>query len=851
MKRIMNIHPSAANPIVIEGEPWGFELQKEDFIDGFKLFTLTEGEPLDFFVTAEDFNPSLKGVIKNEYGEKEEQKITRDSKRDDYEGQLCSKFQNGAGSSGGVVNYYESLKFKIKLKKESAIKVEEEGIYCFNFLDNNRLTLKYLTGTVDDIVPIGPGTRNDWGLTDFRLFGKEGLVNEKNKNDIEFNNLITTITLKYSFKIFSDEEKTQRIFPVYKEKGFYFEKDKIYYFILESEEVENEYKCNVKNCLTLKGKESKYEVFKPKEEGKEKVYSKSPFYLITGKNFFEETGESNSNDFPKKPSENAKAAELNDILDEKLLPQLITCFSNLDERLDRNIPTDLDFENYEFNEGEEEKGMLSLDSSSYSKTHFEFFSFIFSMAKIDLGVQKITNLIKVDNIETQLNRNNNCIKISYTPKEIALSNNNSKTNYFIVIENNEDSPINSLIEPYNLIKKPTITVTEGESLGENAITFSCKYDDTNKYPKLWHRIQINNIGNTIYDSKEVYTSVPDFSFKYDNVLPNELYQIIISVSDTNNIESEKYIYSYETKQNNLEIDFKKKEIVSKTSESFLKINCKEFGFGEKLLPSINLFPGKNLYPLSLKEKDFIETKILRQNLINNHAIWVATVSKEEANNKKEINVYDYGAKANIPYTYWAYGDFNSISKDDDEVSLYIKGLQGIKLNDEPIIVEWDRWTLITADKDPENEKIYHVDKVFTFEMNLSSGSMTNGTNITTSKNFTEFPVIQKDKSNFYSGSLTALMGVRKWGSTAEDFEQTPHMLEELKSLSTNYQPKFLKDRSGHLWQVEINGAIQVANTDNLATIDLKTMTVPWVQIGEADNISLIYTGTEKKEDLYC
>ena len=95
------------------------------------------------------------------------------------------------------------------------------------------------------------------------------------------------------------------------------------------------------------------------------------------------------------------------------------------------------------------------------------------------------------------------------------------------------------------------------------------------------------------------------------------------------------------------------------------------------------------------------------------------------------------------------------------------------------------------------------------------------------------------------------MGVRKWGSTAEDFEQTPQMLEDLRQLSTNYQPKFLKDRSGHLWQVEINGAIQVANTDNLATIDLKTMTVPWVQIGEADDISLIYIGTEKKEDLYC
>lgn len=444
--------------------------------------------------------------------------------------------------------------------------------------------------------------------------------------------------------------------------------------------------------------------------------------------------------------------------------------------------------------------------------------------------------------------------------------------YYISIDN-----VESKKESFKLIKNANLDILYDSffDISAEEIPTAFLFKDKN-----WYRYQVINKNEKefiVYDSGQIYTSYIGYiPINLNVLLPSENYYVKIFMGDNYgnifNFSSEEFFTIHHTK----ELNFLAREFKHFLSESFIKVELFELGIGKRLYPSHLLFPSKNIHPENFNyNSDWTDIKILRQNLSTKKSKWIATIKKPENFNpsKDKITIYDYSIKANQAYDYWAYIDEAEVflggsedlppieevpedeltpvplSKEEDLQNENI--LVGVKINDEPIVAEWDRWTLVTADKDPENEKVYHVDKVFTFEMNLSSGTMTNGTNITMSKNFTEFPVVQKDKSNFYSGSLTALMGVRKWGSTAEDFEQTPHMLEELRQLSTNYQPKFLKDRSGHLWRVEINGAIQVANTDNLATIDLKTMTVPWVQIGEADDISLIYTGTEIKEELYC
>ena len=288
MKRIINAYPSAANPIIIEKDPWNFEVQEGDIKDKFKMFTVTEGTPLDFFVTAEDFHPSLKGIKIDEYGNEIEEEIT---KRDSDDGEEKPDFQ---------IDEFKFLKFKIKLKKEEEKIFTEEGIYYFNFLDNKKIALKHLTGfcttsstTIDSSThihyslttrrtrtPYDP--RQDWEVEDFYFLDEGKIFSSYIRKEIELQDLLKTIELDYSFKVFSNKEKTQQIFPIYKDNGYYFEQGKTYYFVLESEEIVEKYTNNATNFLKLQGKASDEISF-----FKSNNYSKSAFYLNTGKNFLE------------------------------------------------------------------------------------------------------------------------------------------------------------------------------------------------------------------------------------------------------------------------------------------------------------------------------------------------------------------------------------------------------------------------------------------------------------------------------------------------------------------------------------------------------------------------------------
>lgn len=70
-----------------------------------------------------------------------------------------------------------------------------------------------------------------------------------------------------------------------------------------------------------------------------------------------------------------------------------------------------------------------------------------------------------------------------------------------------------------------------------------------------------------------------------------------------------------------------------------------------------------------------------------------------------------------------------------------------------------------------------------------------------------------------------------------DFIQTPNMLQEWKNLALNNQRKFLKDRDGNLWEIELTAAPSINNTDNL-TFDLKEKSLSWTEVADASNIAL-------------
>lgn len=168
---------------------------------------------------------------------------------------------------------------------------------------------------------------------------------------------------------------------------------------------------------------------------------------------------------------------------------------------------------------------------------------------------------------------------------------------------------------------------------------------------------------------------------------------------------------------------------------------------------------------------------------------------------------------------------------------------------------WDKWCLFTTKgaspkilngsaKSECNENVLLVDKIFFFEMNVETGNMTNNTDFSIVKNFTPYPQVQRSPSNYWSGQLKSLLG--RLAIDGATFKQTPDMLQELKELTQNTSRKFLKDRDGNFWEVELSSAITIDNNDKL-DVQLKTKSFNWVEVGDASDIALISIGAGQED----
>ena len=155
---------------------------------------------------------------------------------------------------------------------------------------------------------------------------------------------------------------------------------------------------------------------------------------------------------------------------------------------------------------------------------------------------------------------------------------------------------------------------------------------------------------------------------------------------------------------------------------------------------------------------------------------------------------------------------------------------------QPVKTLWDSWSLMVVDETTE-KNVYTLSKMFNYKLNLSTGDMTNNAEVNVIKNFTAFPKIQHSPSNFMSGQLKALMGFVARDGT---YAQTPDMVKELASLSTDTRRKFLKDIEGNIWEVDITASIDFTNNDATAE-QAKEVSLKWTEIAKVENISIINT----------
>lgn len=146
---------------------------------------------------------------------------------------------------------------------------------------------------------------------------------------------------------------------------------------------------------------------------------------------------------------------------------------------------------------------------------------------------------------------------------------------------------------------------------------------------------------------------------------------------------------------------------------------------------------------------------------------------------------------------------------------------------------WD-WQVLACTQDDSGA--YHVQKIFRFGNNVSSGSVSNNAAPSVLQNFTRYPTIQDSPWNYRSGTLTGLIGYTADGK----YYDTKELRDEITALTTSDYALFLKNRKGDVIRIAISGAVEMETMDNSAS-QAQTMKLPWTEVADASDAQIVIT----------
>ena len=227
-------------------------------------------------------------------------------------------------------------------------------------------------------------------------------------------------------------------------------------------------------------------------------------------------------------------------------------------------------------------------------------------------------------------------------------------------------------------------------------------------------------------------------------------------------------------------------------------------------------------------------RIYREEVGTNVLVPIYTASATETQLK------DYGVVSGKSYTYYLYVYDNTNAFMQQKPLGY----------DVPFNL--NKYTLIVADYDSASDT-YHAIKEYIFRENASVGSISNNNTPTLSENFTGFPTRTKSVQNYKSGTLSSLIGTIYKRTDGDEesgansgtlaYHDSVELEQELYDLSVSDYTLFLRDPKGHLFMVRTQSPI--TQSVDYARMPMPiTISLPWVETGDASDVSIIQAPTD-------
>lgn len=169
---------------------------------------------------------------------------------------------------------------------------------------------------------------------------------------------------------------------------------------------------------------------------------------------------------------------------------------------------------------------------------------------------------------------------------------------------------------------------------------------------------------------------------------------------------------------------------------------------------------------------------------------------------------------------------------------------GIVLESDEVKTNWWNWSLMSIKNISDN--VYAPEEIWTFDSNLSSGTISHNVDKTMYKNFTKYPKFSIGESDYISGTVSCL--ISNVDCKTGKYEDTVDMISAWREFCVSDKDMILKDRKGNMYKVVItDNSVDFADE---SIEQMTTITFTYVECGSIEDVT-VYKEKNSKEMFYA